>query len=124
MGDSVSMNVTDDNISDDFFELTIEDVKRLHSENVKKVREAEEGDQVCALNVNYIHQPLLYIAPLAIIATTPPINMYGYSSSLQKKCVMHEQRVVSSTYSTITEGVSYEFSFQVLIVLYCKGHFQ
>ena len=40
------MKHVDDNISDDFFELKLDDIKRLHAENVKKSMEAQEGAQV------------------------------------------------------------------------------
>ena len=48
MGDSVSTTkaATEDHLTDDFFELKLEDIKRLHADNVKKAREAEEGAQV------------------------------------------------------------------------------
>jgi len=46
MEDRVSMRDLDDNISDDFFELNIKDIKLLHAENVKNVKEIEEGAQL------------------------------------------------------------------------------
>ena len=46
MEDRVSMSDLDDNISDDFFELNIKDIKLLHAENVKNVKEIEEGAQL------------------------------------------------------------------------------
>ena len=45
IGESVSIkNIAD--ISDDFFELNIKDIKLLHAQNVKKSKEIEEGAQV------------------------------------------------------------------------------
>ena len=45
IGESVSIkNIAD--ISDDFFELNIKDIKLLHAQNVKKAKEIEEGAQV------------------------------------------------------------------------------
>ena len=48
MGESGSSikAATDDYLTDDFFELNLEDVKRLHADNIRKAREAEEGAQV------------------------------------------------------------------------------
>jgi len=46
MEDRVSMKDLDDNISDDFFELNINDIKLLHAENIKNVKEIEEGAQL------------------------------------------------------------------------------
>ena len=46
MGESVSMKNVDENISDDFFELNINDIKLMHIENVKNAKEAEEGAQL------------------------------------------------------------------------------
>ena len=40
------MKDLDDNISDDFFELNIKDIKLLHAENIKNVKEMEEGAQL------------------------------------------------------------------------------
>ena len=46
MGESVSMKNIDENISDDFFELNINDIKLMHAENIKNAKEAEEGAQL------------------------------------------------------------------------------
>ena len=46
MGECVSMKDTDDNLTDDFFELKLDDIKLLHAENIKRAKEAEEGAQV------------------------------------------------------------------------------
>ena len=48
MGESGSSikTSTDDYLTDDFFELNLQDVKRLHADNIRKAREAEEGAQV------------------------------------------------------------------------------
>ena len=35
-----------DNVTDEFFELNLNDIKLLHADNIKKAREAEEGAQV------------------------------------------------------------------------------
>ena len=53
LGDSTSIKNVDDNISDDFFELNLDDIKILHSDNVKKAREAEEGAQVSLRSFPY-----------------------------------------------------------------------
>ena len=46
VGESVSIRNIDDNISDDFFELQLNDIKLLHAQNVKNAKEAQEGEQV------------------------------------------------------------------------------
>jgi len=44
--DRVSISQKEENISDDFFELNINDIKLLHAENVKNAKEVEEGGQL------------------------------------------------------------------------------
>ena len=46
MEDRVSIKDFDQNISDDFFELNINDIKLLHAENIKNAKEEEEGAQL------------------------------------------------------------------------------
>ena len=46
LGESVSIRNIDDNINDDFFELQLNDIKLLHSQNVRDAKEAQEGEQV------------------------------------------------------------------------------